>query len=72
MTYPSSKGAGEYGDMLTFLNVGKMTVEQDGASLGFMEDNTQGVANAFRISDSLGPNANMQVRFDGRTLIYGF
>lgn len=39
---------------------------------GFMRDQTQGVANAFRISDSSGPNANMQVRFDGSTLIYGF
>lgn len=42
------------------------------ADFGFMRDQTQGVANAFRISDSSGPNANMQVRFDGRTLIYGF
>ncbi len=42
------------------------------ADYGFMRDQTQGVANAFRISDSSGPNANMQVRFDGSTLIYGF
>ena len=35
-------------------------------------ENQSGVANAFRISDSSGPNANHQVRFDGRTLIYGF
>lgn len=39
---------------------------------GFMRDQTSGVANAFRISDSTGPNANMQVRFDGSTVIYGF
>jgi len=89
MTYTSAKGTGEYGDMLTFLNVGRMTVEvndpgatysdasnphtpDDIADFGFMQEQNQGVANAFRISDSAGPNANMQVRFDGRALIYGF
>ena len=89
MRYPSSKGEGEYNDMRTFLNIGKMTVEvnkpgaafsdpdnphilDDVADYGFKQDETDGVANAFRISDSSGPNANMQVRFDGRTLIYGF
>ncbi|MCK0154541.1 hypothetical protein MWU49_12555 [Alcanivorax sp. S6407] len=89
MSYPSSKGPGQYLDMQTFLNIGAMVVEtnnpgatySDGSNphrpdavtdYGFMRDQTQGVANAFRISDSSGPNANMQVRFDGSTLIYGF
>lgn len=89
MSYPSSKGSGQYLDMQTFLNIGAMVVETNNPSAnysdgsnpdrpdavtdyGFMRDQTQGVANAFRISDSSGPNANMQVRFDGSTLIYGF
>ena len=89
MSYPSSKGSGEYQDMQTFLNIGAMVVERNNpgasysdaanphrpdavADYGFMRDETAGVANAFRISDSSGPNANMQVRFDGSTLIYGF
>ena len=89
MTYPSAKGTGEYGDMLPFLNVGRMTVEvndpganysdmtkphtpDDISDFGFMQEQNEGIANAFRISDSTGQNANMQVRFDGRALIYGF
>ncbi|WP_156107771.1 hypothetical protein [Alcanivorax nanhaiticus] len=89
MDYPSGKGEGEYLDMRTFMNVGRMTVETNDpaatysdasnpytpdnlSDFGFMQEQNQGVANAFRISDSTGPNANMQVRFDGRTLIYGF
>ncbi|MBZ2188686.1 hypothetical protein K8B33_06240 [Alcanivorax sp. JB21] len=73
MSYPDNKGPGQYLDMQTFMNVGRMSVEQDEAGVpGYLLENQTGVANAFRISDSSGPNANHQVRFDGRALIYGF
>lgn len=73
MSYPANKGPGQYLDMQTFMNIGRMSVEQDESGVpGYLLENQSGVANAFRISDSSGPNANHQVRFDGRTLIYGF
>lgn len=73
MAYPGNKGPGVYQDMLTFMNVGRMTIEvDDGATPGFLREENPGVANAFRISDSSGPNANMQMRFDGSAMIYGF
>ena len=71
--YPFAKGPGEYQDMHTFLNIGRMAVEvDDGATPGFMLDNNPGSALAFRISDSATPNGDMQMRFDGRALLYGF
>ncbi len=73
MDYPFAKGPGEYRDMHTFLNIGRMAVEvDDGATPGFMLDNNPGSALAFRMSDSASANGDMQMRFDGRAFLYGF
>lgn len=73
LDYPFSKGPGEYQDMHTFLNIGRMAVEvDDGLTPGFMLDNNPGSALAFRMSDSGSSNGDMQMRFDGRAFLYGF
>ncbi len=73
LDYPFAKGPGEYQDMHTFLNIGRMAVEvDDGATPGFMLDNNPGSAMAFRMSDSASANGDMQMRFDGRAFLYGF
>ncbi len=73
LTYPNAKAAGEYSDMTTFLNIGRMALEFDnGATPGYMVDNNSGSALAFRISDSASSNGAMQMRFDGSAMIYGF
>lgn len=73
LDYPFAKGPGEYQDMHTFLNIGRMAVEvDDGSTPGFMLDNNPGSALAFRMSDSGSTNGDMQMRFDGRAFLYGF
>lgn len=74
LTYPNAKGAGEYSDMSTFLNIGRMALEfdVDASTPGYMVDNNAGSALAFRISDSGSTNGAMQMRFDGSAKIYGF
>jgi len=73
LDYPFAKGPGEYQDMHTFLNIGRMAVEvDDGPTPGFMLDNNPGSALAFRMSDSGSTNGDMQMRFDGRAFLYGF
>ena len=73
LTYPNAKGAGEYNDMTTFLNIGRMALEfDDSGTPGYMLDNNPGSALAFRVSDSGSTNGSMQMRFDGSALIYGF
>jgi bacteriocin-like protein len=73
LDYPFAKGPGEYQDLHTFLNIGRMAVEGDDAGTpGFMLDNNPGSALAFRMSDSASPNRDMQMRFDGRAFLYGF
>jgi len=62
LDYPFAKGPGEYQDMHTFLNIGRMAVEID----------NPGSALAFRMSDSGSTNGDMQMRFDGRAFLYGF
>ncbi len=73
LTYPQAKGAGEYNDMTTFLNIGRMALEFDTpGDPGYMLDNNTGSALAFRASDSASTNGSMQMRFEGRAMIYGF
>lgn len=74
LTYPNAKAAGEYSDMTTFLNIGRMALEfdVDAATPGYMIDNNQGSALAVRMSDSESVNGAAQMRFDGSAMIYGF
>ncbi|MGJ3256244.1 MAG: hypothetical protein ACFE0K_07950 [Alcanivorax sp.] len=73
LDYPFAKGPGEYQDMRTFLNIGRLAIEvDDGSTPGFMLDNNPGSALAFRMSDSASTNGDMQMRFDGRAFLYGF
>lgn len=72
-TYPVNKAAGVYNDLTTFLNIGRVAIEFDsGLTPGYMRDvNTDSVL-AFRASDASAANASMQMRFDGRAIVYGF
>ncbi|MCC1498069.1 hypothetical protein [Alcanivorax sp. 1008] len=72
-TYPENKGAGVYNDLTTFLNIGRVAIEFDsGLTPGYMRDVNTGSVLAFRASDASAPNASMQMRFDGRAIVYGF
>lgn len=74
LTYPNAKSAGEYNDMTTFLNIGRMALEfdVDASTPGYMVDNNSGSALAIRMSDSGSVNGAAQMRFDGSAMIYGF
>lgn len=74
LTYPSAKGAGEYNDMSTFLNIGRMALEfdVDASTPGYMLNNNSGSALAVRMSDSGAVNGAAQMRFEGTAMIYGF
>lgn len=73
LSYPTSKDPGVYNDLNAFVNIGRVSMEfNDGATPGYMRDEITGSALGFRMSDSSGLNANAQMRFEGRALIYGF
>ena len=72
-TYPRNKADGVYSDITTFLNIGRVAIEFDsGLTPGYMRDVNTGSVLAFRASDASAVNASMQMRFDGRAIIYGF
>ena len=73
VTYPFGKNPGEYSDLKTFLNIGRLAVEyDDGSTPGYLQNQNAGSAFAYRISDSETPNGYMQMHFQGRAMIYGF
>jgi len=72
-TYPRNKADGVYSDVTTFLNIGRVAIEFDsGLTPGYMRDENTDSFLAFRASDASAVNASMQMRFDGRAIIYGF
>lgn len=76
VSYPFSKGVGEYNDFNIFLNIGRVALEFDNASNplepGFMRDLASGSVLGFRMADSAALNAPSRSRFDGTAYVFGF
>jgi len=76
VSYPFSKGVGEYNDLNIFLNIGRVALEFDNASNplepGYMRDLASGSVLGFRMADSSALNAPSRSRFDGTAYVFGF
>jgi len=73
ITYPFSKGVGEYNDFTLLMNVGRTALEFDnGATPGYMRDAASGSVLGFRMADSSALNAPSRARFDGAAYVFGF
>lgn len=73
--YPqlAARAAGTYADVTSFLNIGRIALEQNnGAVQGYMRDTSLSAPVALRMSDSGSINGAAQMRFDGNAYVYGF
>ncbi|MDX5327769.1 MAG: hypothetical protein LPK06_03135 [Marinobacter sp.] len=75
VSYPYSKGIGQYNDLNLFMNIGRVALEfdsADGLTPGYMRDVASGSVLGFRMADSASLNAPSRSRFDGTAYVYGF
>lgn len=76
--YPraAARALGIYNDVVSFLNVGRIALEQNvvgpPAVEGYMRDTSLNAVVALRMADSGGINAAAQMRVDGNAYVYGF
>jgi hypothetical protein len=66
-TYPDAEGAGIYNDFLSFLNIGRVWLENN-----YTLDSTLNSTLGVRMSDSSALNAAAKMRFVGTGYVYGF
>jgi len=73
VTYPFSKGVGEYEDIKLFVNIGRVALEFDDSGVpGYLRDVAAGSVLGFRATDSTALNAPAQFRVDGVGYVFGF
>lgn len=76
-SYPGADARGTYDDFLSFLNIGRVWLENDtdvepAGTRGFQRDTTPNSMLGVRMSDSSALNAPAKMRFRGTGYVYGF
>tara|TARA_Y100000588_G_scaffold220704_3_gene234601 strand:+ start:1126 stop:1749 length:624 start_codon:yes stop_codon:yes gene_type:complete len=73
VSYPASKGPGEYNDLNLLVNIGRTALEfDDGTTPGYMRDVAGGSVLGFRMADSQTLNAPSRSKFMGNAYVFGF
>lgn len=73
ISYPFSKGDGEYNDLNLLVNIGRTALEFDDASTpGYMRDVASGSVLGFRMADSAALNAPSRSKLIGEAYVFGF
>lgn len=73
ISYPFSKGDGEYNDLNLLVNIGRVALEfDDGTTPGYLRDAASGSALGFRMADSEALNAPSRSKFIGEAYVFGF